>query len=48
METPCDGLSAEGWCSHQAIVSSRPLNDASWTPLQAGEVACFEKGRRIR
>lgn len=47
VELPCEGLSAEGWCSQQAIVSSRPLNDASWTPLQAGEVACFEHGRRI-
>ena len=46
-ETACRGLNAEGWCSHQAIVSSLPLNDASWTPLKAGEVACFERGRRI-
>ena len=47
METPCQGLSAEGWCSHHAIVSSLPLNDASWTPLQAGEVACFQRGQRV-
>jgi glutamine amidotransferase len=47
MKLPCQGLSAEGWCSRQAIVSSLPLNDGSWTPLQAGEVACFQKGQRI-
>ena len=47
MQTPCRGLNADGHCSHQAIVSSRPLNDANWAPLQAGEVACFQRGQRI-
>jgi len=47
MELPCRGVSADGSCSHQSIVSSLPLNDDTWTPLQAGEVACFERGQRI-
>ena len=48
MAIPCDGIRTEGSCSHQALVATSPLNGHEWTPLYAGEIACFERGRRIR
>jgi predicted glutamine amidotransferase len=48
MATPCQGLRSEGNCSYQALVATLPLNDHEWVPLKAGEIACFEHGRRIR
>jgi len=48
MAIPCQGLRAEGICSHQALVATLPLSEHDWEPLQAGEIACFEQGRRIR
>jgi len=48
MTISCRGVHAEGSCSHQALVATLPLNDQEWTPLEPGEIACFEQGRRIR
>jgi glutamine amidotransferase len=45
---PCQGLRTEGSCSNQALVSTVPLSDHQWTPLKAGEIACFENGQRIK
>ena len=47
MATPCQGLSAEGRCSRHALIATTPLSDAEWLPLEPGEVACFERGRRL-
>jgi glutamine amidotransferase len=47
MTIPCRGLLSEGSCSHQALVTSLPLNGHDCMPLKAGEIACFEHGRRI-
>ena len=48
MASACQGLRTEGSCSYQALVATQPLSDHEWMPLQAGEVACFEHGQRIR
>lgn len=48
MTIPCQGLRAEGSCSYQALVTTLPLNDHKWVPLKAGEIACFERGQRIK
>jgi glutamine amidotransferase len=48
MAIPCQGLRTEGSCSHQALIATLPLNEHEWEPLQAGEIACFEQGQRIR
>ena len=48
MAIPCRGLRTEGNCSYQALVASSPLNDHKWVPLKAGEIACFEHGRRLK
>ena len=48
MAIPCQGLRTEGSCSDQALVATLPLNDHEWVPLKAGEIACFEHGRRIK
>lgn len=47
MTMPCRGLRKEGHCSYQALVASLPLNDHDWVALKAGEIACFEHGRRV-
>ncbi len=48
MAIPCQGLRAEGRCSYQALIATLPLNDHEWVPLKPGEVACFERGQRIK
>ena len=48
MAIPRQGLRAEGSCSYQALVATLPLSEHNWEPLQAGEIACFEQGQRIR
>ncbi len=48
MAIPCQGLHTEGRCSYQALVATLPLNGSKWQPLKAGEIACFEQGRRVR
>jgi len=48
MVVPCTGLRTEGRCSHQALVASLPLDDDNWEALESGEIACFERGQRIR
>lgn len=48
MAAPCQGLQTEGRCSNQALVASSPLNDHKWSPLDAGQIACFQYGQRIR
>ncbi len=48
MAIPCRGLRSEGDCSEHALVATMPLSDDDWVPLNAGEIACFERGRRIR
>jgi len=48
MNIPCQGLSTEGRCSRHALVATMPLNNNRWDPLKAGEIACFERGERIR
>jgi glutamine amidotransferase len=48
MTIPCQGLRTEGSCSYQALIATLPLNEHEWGPLKAGEIACFERGRRIR
>jgi len=48
MAIPCQGLRTEGSCSHQALIATLPLNEHNWEPLKAGEIACFERGQRIR
>jgi predicted glutamine amidotransferase len=48
MAIPCEGLRAEGSCSYQALVATLPLSEHNWEPLKAGEIACFERGQRIR
>lgn len=48
MSAPCLGVRTEGSCSHQALVATEPLNDREWTALTPGEIACFERGQRIR
>jgi glutamine amidotransferase len=48
MTIPCQGLRTEGSCSYQALIATLPLNEHEWEPLKAGEIACFERGRRIR
>ncbi len=48
MKMSCEGIMAEGNCSHQVLVATLPLNDHSWVPLKAGEVACFQHGQRIK
>jgi glutamine amidotransferase len=48
MAIPCEGLSSEGSCSYQALVATQPLHQGDWVALQAGEIACFEQGLRIR
>jgi len=45
--TQCIGLSCDGGKGRQAIVATVPLDDQPWMPLACGEIACFEKGRRI-
>ena len=42
------GLRTEGSCSYQTLVATLPLPKHKWEPLQAGEIACFERGQRIR
>ena len=48
MTIPCPGLRSEGDCSDQAVVATMALTDDEWEPLEAGEIACFERGRRIQ
>jgi glutamine amidotransferase len=48
MAIPCRGLRTEGKCGQQALVATLPLNDHTWVPLAAGEIACFEHGQRIK
>ena len=48
MVIPCQGLRTKDGCSYQALVATLPLNDDKWVPLKAGEIACFEHGRRIK
>lgn len=48
MTASCRGLRTEGKCSQQTLIASFPLNDREWEPLPPGEIACFERGRRIR
>ena len=48
MAIPCQGLRTEGSCSYQTLVATLPLSKHKWEPLQAGEIACFERGQRIR
>jgi glutamine amidotransferase len=44
----CQGVRTHGACSSQALVATMPLNDQDWIPLQAGELACFQDGIRIK
>ena len=48
MNIPCQGRSTEGRFSRHALVATMPLNNNRWDPLKAGEIACFERGERIR
>jgi glutamine amidotransferase len=48
MANPCQGLRTEGSCSYQSLIATLPLNEHEWEPLKAGEIACFERGQRIR
>lgn len=48
MTIPCQELRAEGSCSYQALVATLPLSEHNWEPLKAGEIACVERGQRIR
>ena len=47
MAIPCEGLRAEGSCSHHALIATTPLSDHGWLPLTPGEIACFANGRRV-
>ncbi len=47
MKIPCQGIRAEGSCSHHALIATLPLNDGEWQPLRPGEIACFGQGRRL-
>ena len=44
---PCVGIGCDGAGGRQAVVATLPLDDQNWTPLARGEIACFERGRRV-
>lgn len=46
-DVPCVGLACDGGKGPQAMVATMPLDSQPWKPLGAGEIACFEHGRRI-
>ena len=45
---PCKGLACDGGKGLQAFVATMPLDEQPWKPLANGEIACFERGLRVR
>jgi glutamine amidotransferase len=47
-KVPCEGLQCDGIQGPYAVVATMPLDNQRWSPLRAGEIACYERGLRIR
>lgn len=47
-DVPCVGLECDEIESPHALVATVPLDGQTWTALDPGELACFERGRRVR
>ncbi len=47
-DASCIGIACDEGKGLQAVVATVPLDGQPWTPLAQGEIACFERGRRVR
>ncbi len=43
----CEGVTVSGRCPAVAEIATRPLDRGNWQAMAAGELLCFENGRRV-